>query len=94
MMSKRPLSMIPGDVRVMSKLVWLFSDYRDAVQRIYQLEQEILKQRMVIERLEKTTQVTPTSVDSLLKEFQDMILAEQPYPDGKIPESAYLTPGE
>ena len=78
----------------MSKLVWLFSDYRDAVAQIYRLEQEILMQRMMIERLEKTTQATPTSVDSLLKEFQDMILAEQPYPDGKIPESAYLTPGE
>ena len=92
--------MIPGDVRVMSKLVWLFSDYRDAVQRIYQLEQEILKQRMTIEQLEKLEKyekldrTVPTSVDSLLKEFQDMILAEQPYPDGKIPESAYLTPGE
>lgn len=77
----------------MSKLVWLFSDYRDAVQRIYTLEQEILKQRVIIEQYERTPAHIP-AVDSLLKEFQDMILAEQPYPDNKVPESAYLTPGE
>ena len=79
----------------MSKLVWLFADYRNAVLHIQELEREILKQRLVIEQYEKMpTQALPTSVDSLLKEFQDMILSEQPYPEGKIPESAYLTPGE
>ena len=78
----------------MSKLVWLFSEYRDLVARNYALAQELLRLQAVIEQYEKLpTQSVSTSVDSLLKEFQDMILAEQPYPDNKIPESAYLTPG-
>jgi len=72
-------------------LIWLFSEYRDAVQKIHMLEQEILKQRLIIDQLEKP-QVSPFSVDSLLKDFQDVILSERPYPDNKVPESAYLTP--
>ena len=75
----------------MGQIVWLFSDYRAAVQKIYDLEQEILKQRLVIEQYEKLPPQIPT-VDSLLKDFQDVILAERPYPDNKVPESAYLTP--
>ena len=81
----------------MSRLIWLFSDYRNAVSRISQLEQEIHTLRAIIEQYEKHERhdrTAPASVDALLKEFQDMILAEQPYPDNKIPESAYLTPSE
>ena len=77
----------------MGRLIWLSSEYRDAITKIYNLEQEIIRQRAVIEHLEKLVKPIPT-VDSLLKEFQDMILVEQPFPDNKIPESAYLTPGE
>ena len=77
----------------MGRLIWLSSEYRDAITKIYNLEQEIIRQRVVIEHLEKLVKPIPT-VDSLLKEFQDMILVEQPFPDNKIPESAYLTPGE
>ena len=76
----------------MGSLIWLFSEYRDAAQKILRLEREILKQKLTIEQLEKLqTQPIPT-VDNLLKEFSDLILAEQPYPDNKVPESAYLTP--
>lgn len=79
----------------MSNLVWLFSGYREAIQKIQDQELEILKLKLVIDQLSKTMPTTsPASVESLLKEFQDMILSEQPYPDGKIPENAYLTPGE
>jgi len=78
----------------MGSLVWLFADYRNAVLKIQDLEREVLKQRVLIEMYERAPTTPPTSVDSLLKEFQDMILSEQPYPDGKIPEHAYLTPGE
>ena len=75
----------------MGALVWLFSEYRDAVRKIHDLEQEILKQRLIIEQYEKLPAQVPT-MDSLLKEFQDVILSERPYPDNKVPESAYLTP--
>ena len=77
----------------MGRLIWLSSEYRDAITKIYNLEQEIIRQRVVIEHLEKLVKPTPV-IESLLKEFQDMILVEQPFPDNKIPESAYLTPGE
>ena len=73
-------------------LIWLFSEYRDAVQKIHMLEQEILKQRLIIDQLSAPSQSSTVSVDSLLKDFQDVILSERPYPDNKVPESAYLTP--
>lgn len=69
-----------------SNLVWLFPQYRAIVQvnqqlvhRIEQLEEQLTR-RPAIE-----------TVDNLLKSFQEDVLAEQPFPDGKIPESMWLT---
>ena len=43
-------------------------------------------------QLEQRPSLDPVSPTTLLEEFRDHVLQEVPYPDGKVPESAWLSP--
>lgn len=71
-------------------LVWLFPEYREALQRIVVLEH-------IISNLEKQLRLPPANIENMelaLQDFNDTVLAEQPFPDNKVPEKFYLTPPE
>ena len=67
-------------------LVWLFAEHRE-------LYQETLRLRQVIADLEKQLLFKPseTIVDTM-RRYSEEVLAEQPFPDGKIPDNLWLTP--
>jgi Mg2+ and Co2+ transporter CorA len=71
------------------KLIGLFDEY-------WQLRELLASQARIIDDLEK--QIAHRSPEGALvdtlRQFQDEILAEVPFPDGKIPDNVWLTPGE
>ena len=71
---------------MMSSLVWLFQDYRDAVDEIHRLHGENAALRFQLEN-----QGTGEHM-RLLREFQEQALSDQPFPDGKIPDNYWLSP--
>mgnify|MGYP001599400350 CR=1 FL=1 len=73
---------------MLSNLVWLFPAYRE----LYE-ENVILQQRLQA-TLQALEQRPSTDAGDLINEFQDKILQDLPFPDGKIPDTVWLTPGE
>lgn len=88
--------------------LFMFAGHRDLFERavraeskiveqehaIYDLEQSVrdLKERVIRDLEAQLAQQGNPVPEALLKEFQDSILTELPYPDGKVPEGAWLTP--
>lgn len=78
----------------------LFDTHREAVQRALTAEHTIANLEDTIELLSKTIgelkdrQVAPAPADvpSLLESFRDNFLVEEPWPDNKVPDNAWLTP--
>ena len=85
---------------MLDNIVWLFPAHRIMAQRARDFEERAKSMEVLAEQLqsrvaELETRVTQGSGDdfeSFFKNFRDNILAEQPYPDNKIPENAWLTP--
>lgn len=75
---------------MLGNLVWLFREHREVYQEVERL-------RRVVDDLER--QLALASLPSaevagdFLKQYVDSILVEEPYPDNKIPDVAWLTPG-
>ena len=59
------------------------------------LEKLLLEHKTIIATLEAALASRP-AVDpmSLVSQFNEQILVDQPYPDGKIPDNVWLTPGD
>ena len=77
--------------------LFLFTEHRALYERLLRSDSRVAEQERVIQdltfQLERQA-ASPPSVDpvTLLQDFQDRVLQELPYPEGKIPESAWLTP--
>ena len=76
-------------------LAFLFKETRDLFQANQSLLTAVSDRDRIIRDLE-TQLVTvstsgPTVID-LMKRYQEEVLAEAPFPDGKIPEHLWLTP--
>lgn len=81
----------------MGRLVWLFQEHRDLYERSMQQARVIDDLKRVIADLETALTakaVQDAGASALIKQYQDEVLAEIPYPDGKIPAHVWLTPGE
>lgn len=93
----------------MSKLVWLFEEHRQVVAALQQAEKDaaILTDRYlrleednkklsdtILKMQEYVTQVQSSSPIDMFERYQKQILQDEPYDDGKIPDSAWLTPGD
>lgn len=92
-----------------SQLVWLFQEHRDlhAELQAKKVELELLSDRYIraledttnltgaIKKLQDyiATQINHSTVD-IFEKYQREILQDQPFQDGKIPDDAWLTPGE
>lgn len=90
-------------------LVWMFKEHRDAVARIAAAETScaIITDRnlrleednkRLTEALEKAMVYVQAghskSPVDLFEQYQKQILQDEPYVDGKIPDNAWLTPGD
>lgn len=77
--------------------LFLFAEHRNLYERLLRSESRTAEHERVIQdltfQLERQA-ASPPSVDpvTLLQDFQDRVLQELPYPEGKVPESAWLTP--
>lgn len=94
---------------MLSSLVWMFQDHRDlhAELQSKKVELELLSDRYLraledtknlteaIEKLQHyiATQINTSTVD-IFEKYQQQILQDKPYDDGKVPDDAWLTPGE
>lgn len=90
-------------------LVWLFQEHRDlhAELQSKKVELELLSDRYIraledtknlteaIEKLQQyiATQINQSTVD-IFEKYQREILQDRPFDDGKVPDDAWLTPGE
>lgn len=90
-------------------LVWMFQEHRDLHQELQakKVELELLSDRYIraledtknlteaIEKLQQyiATQINTSTVD-IFEKYQREILQDRPFEDGKIPDDAWLTPGE
>lgn len=75
--------------------LWIVPEYRAAQERITTLEKLVRERDKTIEDLAAQLQKTPVSFEHFLNEldeFKDIVFAEQPFPDNKIPEHFFLTP--
>lgn len=89
-----------------SRMVWLFKDYQDLYARSIELERRIVEittkaqdrleeveswaARRVSDLEEQLARKPALDIPSLVEElFQDI-----PYEDGRIPDTAWLTPGD
>ena len=91
------------------KLVWLFEEHRNAVKRLSEAETSaaILTDRnlrleadntRLVDNLSKmqdyVSHITDQSPIDLFERYQKQVLQDEPYADGKIPDSEWLTPGD
>lgn len=90
-------------------LVWLFQEHRDLHGELQakKVELELLSDRYIraledtknlteaIEKLQQyiATQINQSTVD-IFEKYQREILQDRPFDDGKIPDDAWLTPGD
>lgn len=88
------------------KLVWLFDEHRQVVQELQQAQLQLELQSdkyiravednkklvEIVEQLRAALAAGPSQL-GLFEQYQKEILQDQPYPDGKIPDSEWLTPG-
>ena len=76
--------------------LFLFSAHRELFERAVRSEGMLAERDRVIydltKQLEQRQIPEPASPMTLLEEFRDHVLQEIPYPDGRVPESAWLTP--
>ena len=79
---------------------WLFvlSSYRSMYEenirkdvRLAELERSLQDLTRQLEAAETRRDVAP-DISSLIQEFRDHVLDEQPFPDNEIPENMFLTP--
>lgn len=74
-----------------ASLVWMFQEHRD-------LYLECERLRRVTDDLERQlamkVDITPAVTGDFLKNYVDTVLKEDAFPDNKIPDSFWLTPGE
>lgn len=68
---------------MLSNLLWLFKDYREAKDQIAYLQK-------YAESLEAALKQSPNLVDTYTKQ----VLVDEPFPDGRIPDDVWLSPGE
>ena len=80
-------------VTILRNLVWLFQAHRDLYHENVELKALLVSKDHTIETLEIALRTQP-DMTSVLKDFQDRVLTDQPYPDGKVPDDAWLTPGD
>lgn len=72
---------------MLDSLVWLFPAHREAQARIAFLEQQLeIAHRALVEGQ------SAQNVAQWMTEYAEKVLTEQPFPDGKVPENAWLTP--
>lgn len=70
----------------LTNLLWLFADYRALVLAVAEKDR-------IIQDLEAQLLRRPaSSIQDLITSYQNETLAEQPFPDGKIPDEMWLTP--
>ena len=74
----------------LSSFCWLFKDHRDLWAENHRLL-GIIRDLEYQLTAKMSSDVASTT---LIKQYQDEVLVELPYPDGKIPTNAWLTPGE
>ena len=90
-------------------LVWMFKEHRNlnAELQTTKVQLELLSDRYLrsqedaknltdaIEKLQQyiATQINTSTVD-IFEKYQQQILQDRPYDDGKIPDTAWLTPGD
>jgi len=93
----------------MTNLVWLFQAHRDMAAGYAEVKAalEIMSDKYLraledtknltdaIAKLQQyiATQINTSTVD-IFEKYQQQILQEEPFADNKIPDSAWLTPGE
>ena len=89
-------------------LVFLFRAHRDLYQQYLEAERRIkdlewserdlqVRVAAVVEDNQRLVELLrvrpdPRSTDDWIKDFAEQTLQEAPFPDGKIPDSFYLTP--
>lgn len=98
---KLPSTMIRLDEdEMLDNIVWLFPAYRRQEQRARELEERAKSMEVLAERLQlrvaelehQLLQTGGSTFENFFKGFRDNILSEEPYPDNKIPDNAWLTP--
>ena len=77
---------------MIKNLVWLFSEHRLVVQQNAELQRAIEGLARQLEAALARVNVGGSDVTSMLQNFQDQILVDEPFKDNRIPEDAYLTP--
>mgnify|MGYP001568269885 FL=1 len=77
-------------------LVWMFEEFRNAKECIAALEKALIEKDRIISDLESQLHnrgpITFMDEFSRFAHLKDEVLTEQPFADGKIPESFFLTP--
>lgn len=71
---------------MITSLLWLFKAYRDLV-----FENQLLKRTIEDLHVQLTRNPSQSTMD-MIRHYQEDVLTEQPFPDGKIPENLWLTP--
>ena len=79
--------------------MWLFKEHRETVFQLAEMQRQLDSQTRTIEDLERQlaqavamAAARDMTVVDMFKEYQKEILTDQPFPDGKVPESMWLTP--
>ena len=73
---------------MLANLVWLFPAYR----RLY--EENVILTTALTEANRIISEGKAFNLDDALATYNERILQEAPFPDGKIPDHVWLTPGE
>ena len=79
---------------ILNHVVWLFPQYRTAMAVIDSEQRRIETLERVIEDLSRQARHIPLAPETLLDDFKAAVLADQPFPDGKIPDHYWLSPGD
>jgi hypothetical protein len=72
---------------VLSNLVWLFPAHRELHKRVVFLEG-------ALEQAMRAVQNSAVNIDEALATYNERVLQEIPYDGGKVPDDAWLTPGD
>lgn len=79
----------------LGNLVWLFREHRDLHAAYTATRTQMLLLEQTIADLEaQLRRQAPPSVDNLLENHRQNVLREEPFPDGKVPDGFWLTPGD
>jgi hypothetical protein len=74
----------------------LFETHRKLYEQCQTLKHALAEKDKVVHDLELQLSarpiVPPDNFISVFRQFQEEVLGDQPYPDNKVPEAAWLTP--